>query len=108
MKISNYSFGRITIDGHEYTSDVLIFPDGRIDDSWWRDKGHILKMEDITDLVEAGPELIVAGAGASGRMQPAPDLADRLKEKGIQLKTLPTVVKNEKRLVVIAPSDSRS
>lgn len=35
MAIEDYEFGRITIDGATYTSDVIIRPEG-VDDSWWR------------------------------------------------------------------------
>jgi len=33
--IESYSFGQMVIDGQEYTSDLIIFPD-RINSSWWR------------------------------------------------------------------------
>ncbi len=35
MKISDYSFGNITINGETYTKDVIIYPD-RIFSLWWR------------------------------------------------------------------------
>ena len=87
--IDSSSFGRIVIDGRTYRSDVLIFPDGRVKDGWWRKRGHRLDPEDIRVLVEADPEIIVAGAGTSGMMRPAPDLETYLSEKGIQLLIAP-------------------
>lgn len=41
MTIASYSFGKITIDGQTFTSDLIIYP-GRIDPSWWRREGHFL------------------------------------------------------------------
>ena len=90
MKIEDYSFGHIVIDGKEYTSDVLIFPDGRVDSSWWRDEGHVLKLSDMADLVSAQPEMIIAGTGASGMMTPESDVASMLRQKGIEFNSAPT------------------
>ncbi len=90
MKIEDYSFGHIVIDGKEYASDVLIFPDSRIDASWWRDEGHVLKTEDISDLIEAEPELIIAGTGASGVMRADSGIESDLSEKGIEFRAMPT------------------
>ncbi|MDA8340351.1 MAG: MTH938/NDUFAF3 family protein [Nitrospiraceae bacterium] len=65
MKIQHYSFGRITIDGKTYTSDVIIYPD-RVNSSWWRKEGHFLQMDDLKDVVNAQPEVIIIGTGYSG------------------------------------------
>ena len=35
MKITNYSFGHIEVDGLGYSSDIIITPDG-VQDGWWR------------------------------------------------------------------------
>ncbi|MFO7871461.1 MAG: MTH938/NDUFAF3 family protein [Kiritimatiellia bacterium] len=90
MKIEHYSFGEITIDGRKYDSDILIYPDGRIDDSWWRKEGHVLDMEDIRELLESDPREIIAGTGASGMMRPEGDLEERLKASGIEFTAVPT------------------
>jgi len=78
------SFGSITISGRTFKSDLVLFPDGRVADSWQRSSGHRLHMEDIETLVAAGPEVIVAGCGVFGRMKPQPGLAAALAEKGIE------------------------
>jgi len=67
MRIEHYSFGKITIQGKEYTSDVIIYPD-RVDASWWRKEGHYLQKPDLTDIVAAKPELLIVGTGAHGVM----------------------------------------
>ena len=87
--IEAYSFGRMIIDGKKYISDLVIYPDGHVEDSWWRRKGHNLSIEDISVLVQAGPKIIIAGTGASGLMKPEKDLAERLRQKGIRFIPLP-------------------
>ena len=81
--IESIAFGRMTIDGRDYTSDLIIFPDSSVKDGWWRQRGHVLCVDDMLALVDTAPELIVAGTGTSGRMRPAPDVRLFLNEKGI-------------------------
>lgn len=90
MVIENYSFGRIVIDKKTYHSDVIIFPDGRIKDSWWRETGHRLSEKDIEDLIETRPDIIIAGTGASGLMIPRKDLKEQLSQKGIEFRAAPS------------------
>jgi hypothetical protein len=87
--IEGISFGSITIDGTTYTSDLIRFPDGRVVEPWWRSTGHRLTLDDITDLVAAAPEVIVAGCGVSGMMKPEPGLSDALAERGIAFYAAP-------------------
>lgn len=90
MCIESYSFGNIVINGHTYTSDIIIFPDGRIQDSWWRKAGHSLSISDVTELVNAKPKVIIAGTGASGLMSPDMKLEGVLSQKGIEFRAVPT------------------
>jgi hypothetical protein len=84
MVIDSYAFGNIVIDGRRYTSDVIIYPDGRIADGWWRQSGHLLTAADIVELIAADPEIIVVGTGASGQMKPERGFEKSLKKKGIK------------------------
>lgn len=84
--IENCTFGAMVIDGKRYTSDLIIFPDGRVKDSWRRKSGHRLSIDDIQGLIESGPEIIVAGMGASGLMRPEKMLENFLSQKGIEFK----------------------
>lgn len=65
--IENYSFGRITVNGKTYTSDVLITGDTVL--NWWRKEGHVLNPEDLTAIVQANPEVLIVGTGAYGVMK---------------------------------------
>jgi hypothetical protein len=69
---------------------VLVFPDGRVDDGWWRASGHRLTLADIAALIEAGPEVIIAGTGSAGVMEPDPGLAGALAKRGIAFEALPS------------------
>ncbi len=88
--IEDYSFGRMVIRGKTYSADLIIYPDGRIQKSWWRQEGHRLQLTDLEKLLLAEPEIIVAGTGASGMMKPAAGLAALLREQGIELICQPT------------------
>lgn len=87
--IQSTAFGSITVAGRTYTSDVLIFPDGRVEEGWWRRQGHALQVDDLLSLVAAGPELIVVGTGTAGRMRPDPGLRPFLDQRGIALLAAP-------------------
>ena len=83
--INEFSFGVMVINGTTYTSDLIIYPDGRIVDNWRRESGHRLSEEDIRSLIQTKPDVIVAGMGVSGRMKPMSDLEAVLQRKNISL-----------------------
>lgn len=82
--IESYSFGRITIDGHEYASDVLVYPDS-VQDGWWRKEGHHLQLEDLDDVLRRSPDVLVIGRGTFGRMKVSPELRDALEQRGLRV-----------------------
>ena len=84
MKIEHYSFGRITIDGKTYTSDVIIYQ-GRVDSSWWRKEGHNLNIVDLTDVINAKPGVLIVGTGSSGLMKVPKETISHLESKGIKV-----------------------
>ena len=82
--IESFAFGTMQIDGRQYTSDLIIYPDGTVQDRWWRARGHSLSLPDITGLVDTKPTVIIAGTGVNGRMQPDAQLSAYLAEQGIE------------------------
>ena len=82
--IESYDFGRIVINGRKFTSDVLIFPD-RVDGNWWRKEGHILDVDDVKEIVDAKPKVLVIGTGYSGLMKIRPETERYLNSSGIEL-----------------------
>ncbi len=85
MKIDAYSFGRIVIDGREYTSDVIIYGN-RVDASWWRKEGHELHPEDIIDALKEQPDILVIGTGYAGVMKAPKKTIEYITSQGIDVK----------------------
>ncbi len=82
--IESYGFGRMVIDGHSYTSDLILFP-GKINDSWWRISGHSVCLKDIEDVFNAEPEVIIFGTGYHGLMKVEEEVKSLAQSKGIEL-----------------------
>ena len=82
--IDTCSFGSIVIDGKKYTTDLIIYPNGNVKDSWRRKSGHKLSSDDISELIESEPAVIIAGTGISGLMKPQRELEKLLHQKGIK------------------------
>lgn len=87
--IDSYDFGEIVVDGRRYTSDVIIYP-GRVKDRWWRKDGHTLGTDDLEEVLDSEPEVIVVGTGYSGIMRVPPQTQKLIGSKGIELIIKPT------------------
>ena len=83
MKVDSYSFGEIVIDGKRYTSDVIVFK-YRVK-SWWRKEGHRLQVEDIKNVLEEKPDILIVGTGAYGVMKIDDEVREKLREERIKL-----------------------
>jgi hypothetical protein len=83
MKITHYSFGKVVIDGKTYTSDVVIYPD-RVDSSWWRKEGHSLDPEDLKEIINEKPDILVIGTGNMGVMRVPEKTIEFIKSKDIK------------------------
>lgn len=88
--ITRCEFGAMVIGDQTYGSDLIIYPDGRVADNWWRKSGHRLTLEDIQDLLAVRPEVIVAGTGIYGRMRVTSEVEKALTQLSIKLIALPT------------------
>lgn len=84
MRISNYSFGKITVDGETFTQDLIIFPD-KVMPSWWRQQGHSLSPDDLMEVIESAPDILMVGTGYSGVMKVPDDTVSYLEQKGIEV-----------------------
>ncbi len=90
LKIEGYSFGRITVSGKEYTTDLILYPDGRIEGDWWRAQGHSLIPEDLDALIETAPARLIVGTGADGRMKVSERLLEVCRMRGIEVQAFRT------------------
>ena len=82
--INSYQFGRIVVNGKEYTSDVIILPN-TVDGNWWRKTGHELCLEDIAEIITEDSEALIIGTGASGLMKVLPEVRQTAQARNIKL-----------------------
>ncbi|HKZ52481.1 MAG TPA: MTH938/NDUFAF3 family protein [Candidatus Acidoferrales bacterium] len=93
--IEKYEFGRLQVDGKEYSRDVIIYPKGapsgqRVDASWWRKEGHRLDKADLDEVTKAKPEVLVVGTGYYGCMKVPKETIEFVRSLGIELYAQPT------------------
>ena len=81
MKIESYGFGHISIDGNVYKNDVKLLP-GKGVFNWWRSSGHLVRREDIEDLLQSKARVCVLGTGAYGAMTVSPEAKSALEAQG--------------------------
>ena len=84
MMIESFSFGNIVVNGITYTNDIKIIQ-GKVIPTWWRKKGHQVNIDDIQDIIDAGPDILVLGKGKPGMMKSTPSLCEFLKQNHIDL-----------------------
>lgn len=84
MRIDSYHFGRVVVDGKTFNNDLIIYSD-KVYDGWWRKEGHELCLDDITEVIEKKPEVLVVGTGDSGLVKILDEVKERLKKEKIEL-----------------------
>lgn len=89
MHIDSYEFGKIVIDGEEYSSDCIIFGDS-VRSNWWRKKSHTLSADDLQAVIKAKPTVLIVGSGTSGLMKIPNETRHFLLEEEIHLEALDT------------------
>jgi hypothetical protein len=88
-QIQSYRFGRMVVDEEAYTQDLILLPD-RVADNWWRKEGHRLAVEDLQEVLDADPDVVVVGTGAYGRMQVPEETRRAVEAAGIELRAART------------------
>jgi hypothetical protein len=82
--IEKHSFGSMTISGKRYTSDLKIIK-GKVHPDWWREKGHTVTVDEVTDILNAKPDYLIIGSGKFGLMKLSDKLRRHLEGIGIQV-----------------------
>lgn len=82
--ITDFSFGKIVVNGKTYSDDIKIVR-GRVISDWWRKRGHRVDVEDIADILESGPDIVVIGKGSPGLMKTSSHLRESLEANNIVL-----------------------
>ncbi len=88
-KLTDYAFGRVTLNGTTYTSD-LILCDDRVIENWRRKDGHALFPEDIAPYLAENTSVVIIGCGSLGMLKVPVETAEWLKARGTALVALPT------------------
>ena len=87
MAITHYSFGRMTIDGKDYTGDLSIQPGGEVK-VWIINHGtHILDTDDLSAFITVDVKKIIIGTGNAGDFELSDELQrmlEDLKKTGVQ------------------------
>lgn len=87
--IDKYSFGYISINGIEYSKDVIIIGDD-VFYPWWRKEGHSVTLEDLEYPLKKDVEEFIIGTGFYGFVNIDRGLAQyliKMNKKIIGLKT---------------------
>ncbi len=82
--IDSYHFGTVVIDGKRYNSDVIIFPI-HIESGWRRKKAHQLHLDDIKNIMEEKPQVLIIGTGSTGLLKVLPETQEYLKKQDVKL-----------------------
>ena len=82
-------FGAIRVSGKTYRSDVIIYPD-HTNSQWWRKQGHSLVVDDIKEVIDARPDVIIVGTGQPGLMQVSDETLAAIKQLNIETIVMPT------------------
>jgi hypothetical protein len=82
--IEAFSFGNIAVKGITYTNDIKIIQ-GKVVTTWWRKSGHKVDIDDIRDIIDARPDILVLGKGSPGMMKSTRSLCEFLKKNNIDL-----------------------
>ena len=83
-EIQNYRFGRMVVDEEQHTRDLILLPD-RVVANWWRKDGHRLDVDDLREVFDAAPEVLVVGTGDQGLMNVPQETQQIVEAAGIEL-----------------------
>ena len=82
--IEDYSEGHIRIDGADYEQDVKIIGSDVVP-NWWRKSGHRIEVEDIGDILDANPDILVVGTGYAENVKISEQVLSLTKGRNIRL-----------------------
>jgi hypothetical protein len=85
MRIESFSFGNITIDGKNYATDVIVYPD-RVESNWVREEEHRPQISEFANIVKTEPEILIIGTGYAGVMSVPDQIRNYLTAKGIEVR----------------------
>jgi hypothetical protein len=87
--ITNYSFGKMIVDGKTYTNELQILSNGTVK-SWSPKDPHYILPSDIEEIVNSGIDTIIIGTGDVGNAGVPEETFNFLKSKNITVHELNT------------------
>lgn len=84
IMIEQYTSGRIIVNSKTYNQDLKIIQ-GQVADNWWRKTGHQVDANDMKDVLDASPDIIVIGTGYAENMRVSEDLTYETRQRDITL-----------------------
>src|SRR5262245_13501592 len=92
-RITDCSWGRVSIDGHGAVKDAKLYPGGAR--AWdWRETGTRhdpgIQPADVAELVEHGASTIVLSRGVLRMLGVCPETVQRLEDQCVAVEVLPT------------------
>lgn len=93
MIINKTGFGWIEIDNRRYNTDIIIYPDGTIENRYKEFKGdnHIISKWEIEKVIkDEQPDVVIIGTGQAGIVSVLDETKKFLFKKGIKLIAEPT------------------
>lgn len=89
MTIDRYRFGEMVVDGKRYRRDLIV-TENDVVDSWWREQGHRLCLQDLESVLDQPPDLLVVGQGDPGLMEVPEEVCAALRARGMDVVVAPT------------------
>lgn len=87
--ISQYTFGKIRVNGRWHRHDLRI-SGGTVLPDWWRKNGHVCDIDDVAELLADSPDTLIIGQGKPGLMRATEQLKHHLQHHNIELIEQPT------------------
>jgi hypothetical protein len=82
--IEKYTSGSIIVNNVTYHQDLKIIR-GQVVDNWWRKTGRRVDVNDMKDVLDASPDVIVIGTGYAENMRVSEDLTSETRRRDIRL-----------------------
>ncbi|MHA1778294.1 MAG: Mth938-like domain-containing protein [Candidatus Heimdallarchaeaceae archaeon] len=87
--LKDYSFGKIKVNDSEHTADLIVGPDF-LKANWWRKEGHKVCLEDLAEVENLKPEILIIGTGAYGRVRVPQSVIEAFEKQDCTVKVLKT------------------
>lgn len=82
VKIDSAEWGKFTINGRTYFSDMYVFWDGKAE---MRKKSHLFDMDEFLGLLRKRPKIIIIGTGFNGVVKVPEEVLQMAEDRNVEL-----------------------